>query len=229
MSTAALLLAAGESRRMGRLKALLPWEGTSLIEYQIHQLREAGIDQVLVALGHAAADLLPLVAAIPGVEPLVNPDYISGKASSIRLAMTHLSPQAEALTVLAVDQPRPASVLRRLLSEHTERQALISVPTYKGRRGHPTIIARAVFSELATVSEKGQGLRRVMGLHDNRIQEVAVEDPTVVLDLNTPADYIRGLRLLGGADLVNIEERSAELGLSPTPLPESRQKPQKIP
>ncbi len=194
MSASALLLAAGQSRRMGRLKALLPWQGTSLLQFQMAQLLDGGASEVVVVLGHAADELHPLVVAVPRVRPLHNPDYASGRASSLRRGVAALDPEAQAVIVLGVDQPRPASLIRRLLAEHQTHAALITVPVHRGRRGHPVIFAQALFPELARVSEEGLGLREVMARHSSEVVEVDIDEPVVLLDLNTPADYQPGLR-----------------------------------
>ena len=73
--TSAVLLAAGRSSRMGSLKATLPWRGTTLIEHQIRSLLDAGVDEVIVVLGHEANRLLPIIEAIEGAKRVVNTDY----------------------------------------------------------------------------------------------------------------------------------------------------------
>ena len=84
---AAVLIAAGESVRMGAPKPLLPWLGDTLIEYQVNSLREAGVSQTVVVLGHAAADVAPLVEGSDDVIVLVNPHYREGKTTSIKLGI----------------------------------------------------------------------------------------------------------------------------------------------
>lgn len=180
---------------MGRVKALLPWQGVSLIQFQITQLLEAGAQEVVVVMGYAAAELYPLVTATSGVRPVVNHDYKLGRAGSVRAGMASLDPAAETVVIIGVDQPRPASLIRHLLCDHRRRQSIITVPTYRGRRGHPVVFARAIFPELATVSEERKGLREVMVRFSNEVAEVEVDDSAATLDLNTPSDYEQGLRL----------------------------------
>ncbi len=81
-AVAAILLAAGESQRMGSLKPLLAWQGATLIEYQIAQLREAGVADVIAVLGRRAQDILPLVTAA-GARGIINENYREGRASSL--------------------------------------------------------------------------------------------------------------------------------------------------
>src|SRR3990172_9978011 len=119
MTIAAILLAGGESRRMGRPKPLLPWDDRTLVEYQIEQLRAAGVDRVVAVLGYAADDVRPLVHKA-GALSVINELYAEGRASSVRVAAAALGEDTEAGVVLNVDQPRPRAVIERLVREHIE-------------------------------------------------------------------------------------------------------------
>ncbi len=185
-AVAAILLAAGESRRMGSPKPLLEWRGATLIEYQIAQLREAGVDDVIAVLGHRSEDILPLVTAA-GARGVVNEGYREGRASSLR-AGADAAAGAETIVVLSVDQPRPAAVTRRLLADHTSG---ITVSSHRGRRGHPVILDGALLSELREVDEATQGLRAVIARHATEVREVPFDSAAVLFDLNTPEDYQR--------------------------------------
>ena len=188
----AILLAAGESRRMGSQrirrtpKPLLAWQGATLIEYQIAQLREAGVGDVIAVLGHRSQDVLPLVTAA-GARGIVNETYREGRASSLR-AGAAAAEGTQTVVVLSVDQPRPAAVTRRLLADHTSG---ITVPSFDGRRGHPVVLDGALLPELREVSEATQGLRAVIARHATEVREVPFDSAAVLLDLNTPEDYHR--------------------------------------
>lgn len=189
-ASAAILLAAGESRRMGspRIrwtpKPLLEWRGAALIEYQIAQLREAGVGDVIAVLGHRAEDVLPFVTGA-GARGVVNESYREGRASSLR-AGAAAAEGAETIVVLSVDQPRPAAVTRRLLAEHASG---ITVPTHGGHRGHPVVLDGALLPELREAGEATRGLRGVIARHATEVHEVPFEAPDVLLDINTPEDY----------------------------------------
>ncbi len=188
MTVAAILLAAGESRRMGAPKPLLRWQGATLIEHQIAQLRDAGVDDVIAVLGHRAEDVRPLADAA-GASCVVNESYDEGRASSLRAGAAAVT-DAETIVVLSVDQPRPATVTRRLLAEHTSG---ITVPTQLGRRGHPVVLDGALLPELRAVDEATQGLRAVIDRHATEVREVPFETADVLLDLNTPEEYERAI------------------------------------
>ena len=176
---------------MGRQKALLPWRGTTLIQYQVHSLLEAGISQVVTVLGYRAETLRPLVEAVPGIETVLNLRYRTGKSSSVRAGLRHVGPEAEYILVLAVDQPRSSKIIRRVVDAHRERGSLITYPAYRGKGGHPVVFSRALLPELMRIRESRHGLREVVERHRPEVSRIEVDDPEVLLDLNEPEDYQR--------------------------------------
>ncbi len=193
--SAAILLAAGESTRMGRPKPLLPWGDTTLIAFQVQELRAAGVGDIVVVLGHGAAEVRPHVPSDARV--VVNESYAEGRASSLRAGAAAMPSDSDPIVVLNVDQPRPRDLLRRLLEAHNDGEASIMLPTYLGRRGHPVILSAALLPELRTASDDTRGLRGVIEAHEAEVQELAVESEIARLDVNTEADYARGLQLFG--------------------------------
>ena len=167
---AGVLLAAGESSRMGRPKQTLDWLGEPLAVYQTRQLLEAGVGQAVVVLGHEVSTVRPLVEAVedPRLTIVVNPDYRDGKTSSIKAGLRAVDPGAASLLLLAADQPRPAALLRRLAEAHEDQGALISIPAYRGKHGHPPIFAAALLPELLRITEEGRGVREVIQRHSGR-------------------------------------------------------------
>ena len=192
--TAALLLAAGESRRMGQLKALLPWQGTILLCHQLAALDAAGVGRIMVVLGHRAAELQEVLlgerAARPSVAWVVNPDYLQGKTTSLKAGLRALSPpNPQTLLILNVDQPRRPETLDYLLRQHQAAAARITMPTYQGQGGHPVLLDAALMYELLAITEETQGLRAVLQRHQGFIYRVEMATPEVLWDLNTPEQY----------------------------------------
>ena len=202
MRIGAVLLAAGESSRMGQVKALLPWEGRTLLEYQLDQLAASRCEVVVVVLGHKAERLSPLIGERPGldVQVVLNPDYRAGKATSICVGVAVLAADLAAVLVLAVDQPRPAWLLDRLIDEHERAGALITVPERAGRRGHPPIFAGSLRDELLAVAEQTEGLREVMRRHAAEIRAIEIDDSLTHMNLNTPEDYQKAHGIGGQPD-----------------------------
>lgn len=185
----AILLAAGESSRMGRQKALLPWRGKTLLGYQLAQL--AAVDEVreiIVVTGHEPEVITAIAAATPRARAVHNAAYHTGKVGSIKAGLAAISPEADAVMLLAVDQPRPEALLRAVVEAHFAAGSKITVPAHEGRRGHPVIFDRSLLPELLAIAEETQGVRSVMQAHLRDTREVAVSDPAVHRDLNSPAD-----------------------------------------
>jgi molybdenum cofactor cytidylyltransferase len=186
----AILLAAGESRRMGRPKPLLDWNGETLIEYQIDQLRKGGVDEVIAVLGHAARKVRPL-AERAGATAVINVDYAEGRASSLRTGAFAIPSGTSEIIVLNIDQPRPAGVIRRLLENHLSTGALITLPTFEGQRGHPALLCGSLGPELKRVDEATKGLREIIHRRAGDVHELPFDSGIVLLDINTPEDYAR--------------------------------------
>lgn len=190
----AILLAAGESRRMGTPKPLLEWLGTTLVEYQVAQLREAGCNQVIAVLGYAADNIRPL-AERAGAHVVVNEHYAEGRASSLRAGAEAIE-NAEIIVILNVDQPRPTSIIRKLIDEHSSD---ITLPIHDGHRGHPVVVAGTLLLELRDADEAAQGLRAIVSRHE--VKEIEFDSRIVSLDVNTPEDYEEAKKLFAGNDV----------------------------
>ena len=186
----AILLAAGESRRMGQLKALLPWQGDTLLGCQVSSLLQAGIHQVVVVLGHKRDRLLPLLEGQDRVFPVFNPDYQAGKTTSIKTGLrARQAADAQTLVLLNVDQPRTSETISTLLSKHESSDCLITIPVFQGKGGHPIILDYSLLPELLEIAEASQGIRAVVRKHKERMQRVEMDTPEVLWDLNTPEQY----------------------------------------
>ena len=190
----AVLLAAGASSRMGRPKALLPWGGSTLIESQTRSLDAAGISGIIVVLGHNASYIASVVHETDRLKVLVNPDYNRGKTTSIKLGIKEVHARTEVVMLLAVDQPRPVPLLKRLVYEHLKIRPLITQPKYRNQGGHPLLFDSSLLPELLEITEEQQGIREVIRRHRDQINQIAVGSPIVLLDLNTEEEYKRALQ-----------------------------------
>jgi molybdenum cofactor cytidylyltransferase len=196
-TVAAVLLAAGESSRMGENKALLPWtDGEPLIAYQTRVLREAGYDPIVVVLGHdpyAVNDAIPEDIDLIAV---VNDRYQQGRTSSIVTGVLEIAtPETDAFAILSVDQPRSAGMLRTLREAWERERPYIAIPTLDGRGGHPPLFDGGLITEVLQVTEEEEGLRQVMrNFADGRLF-VPVDDPLTCTNLNTREDYEAALRV----------------------------------
>ena len=186
----AILLAAGESSRMGQLKALLPWRGATLLEHQVSCLLAGGADGVVVVLGHRADELRPLLEGKDGVSWTLNPDYLQGKTTSIKAGLAALDPGAvEDILLLNVDQPRTAADVALILNTHRSLNYAVTVPVYQGKGGHPIALSAALLDELQEINEESQGIKSVVRRRPEAVNRIPLDNPEILLDLNTPEQY----------------------------------------
>jgi molybdenum cofactor cytidylyltransferase len=190
-----VLLAAGESSRMGELKGLLPWCGQPLIAYQAAQLLAANVERVVVVLGHRAGDLRPHLPHDVRLAVVENEAYATGKVGSILVGMATV-PEEHHVLILGVDQPRPAAVVAYTVEAHLATGASITVAGHRGRRGHPVVFAPWLRGELRGIDEPTQGLRAVLQRHAREVRLIETGSPLALVNLNTREDYTAALRLL---------------------------------
>jgi molybdenum cofactor cytidylyltransferase len=184
-----LILAAGESSRMGSDKALLAYGGRTFLETVILSLRSAGIEKIAVVLGHHAEEIQRAVN-LAGVEVIFNRDYRRGQTSSLRAGLAALAEQSpEAVILCLVDHPAvPAEVIRKLRDRFEQSGPPIVVPTCQGQRGHPVVINRALFPEFLALGPDEAANTVVRKYHD-ATQFVEVEDRGILLDVDNPDTY----------------------------------------
>ena len=196
----AILLAAGESSRMGQLKALLPWRGRTLLEHQVDALLEGGADHVVVVLGHRSGELRPLLEGRAAVAWTLNPDYLQGKTTSIKAGLAALEDAtADDILLLNVDQPRSADDIATILNTHRSNGYLVTVPEYQGKGGHPIVLSAELLPELRQIDEETQGIKAVVRRRPGSVQRFPLENPEILLDLNTPGQYRAALESIAEA------------------------------
>lgn len=185
----AILLAAGESSRMGDCKALLDWFGSPLVVAQAESLLMGGVDEVIVVTGAYGYEVSESVNDLAEVKVVHNSSYFEGKTTSIKAGVCALRDDCEAIVLLAVDQPRPSWVVSRVLDSHLESGALITSPRYDGHGGHPLAFHSDLREELSLISEGREGVREVMRKYEDELNGVVFDSSIVRLDINTPEQY----------------------------------------
>jgi molybdenum cofactor cytidylyltransferase len=190
-----IVLAAGRSSRMGAPKADLELDGRTFLERCIDLLRQGGCRAVVVVVSdeRAGAGVTGGAPSLPGDDVLVtvNPDPASQPIDSLRIGLAALPVDCAAAAVLPVDAPnvQPATVARLLRAlREADPGTLILRPVHRGQPGHPTLFTRALFPELAT-GDLPHGAETVVERHADARLDVAVDDPGVAANVNTPADY----------------------------------------
>jgi molybdenum cofactor cytidylyltransferase len=184
----AILLAAGRSQRMGKLKQLMPLGKSTIVEQAIDNLLSSAVSEVIVVLGYKAKEIAKTIATKP-VKIMFNPSYQQGMSTSIIAGLILVNPKAQAVMLALGDQPFVSSqTINRLIEEFHNHDKGIAIPTYKGRRGHPLIFTIKYKAELLEL--KGDiGGREIIKHHPDDILEIAVDSESVITDIDTREDY----------------------------------------
>lgn len=192
------ILSAGESRRMGTPKALIPYRGTTFAGHLLELAQHPRIGVVRVVLG-AGAEEIGGHLGLDASRVVLNPDWRQGQLSSIQAAIRSLPADATAGLVLCpVDHPIvSAELIARLILAFDATGKPIVLPTYRGRRGHPVIFRMSLYEELLAASAQ-VGARQVVWAHAADVVEVATEEEGVVFNLNDPEALKRALGEAGG-------------------------------
>ncbi|MCL4561156.1 MAG: selenium cofactor biosynthesis protein YqeC [Chloroflexi bacterium] len=185
---AGIVLAAGESRRLGQPKQLLLWRGEPLVRHVVRIALEAGLKPVVVVTGAEAGVVSDALQALP-VSLVDNAEWASGQSSSVRRGIGELSVEVGAAIFLLSDQPQvPVKLIEQLEVAHSHSLSAIIAPKVGERRANPVLFDRSVFSALAQV--KGDmGGRAIFDQYP--VEWVDWKDPSLLLDVDTPEDYAR--------------------------------------
>jgi molybdenum cofactor cytidylyltransferase len=184
----AIVLAAGESRRMGMPKPLLRFGPTTFLGQIVSVLRQSQVDRVSVVLG-ADAERIQRSIDLSEVDVVINKDYAEGQLSSLIAGLKALPSQTEAAVICLVDNPfiTPALV-NPIVDRFRQTHSPIVVPVVAGRRGHPALFAGRVFAELLSAPAQ-EGARHVLRTHPELVSEVDTLDQAVLIHIESPDDY----------------------------------------
>lgn len=192
---AGIILAAGESARMGEDKALLGWGPTTFLEHLLDAVKGSQVGLVRVVLG-GNAEAVQKRIQFGRAEVVINRDWQKGQLSSLVAALDTLPRgMVEAAVVCLVDHPCISSrLIQTLIEKFQQTRKPIVLPSYQGRRGHPVLFAAALFDELRA-APLDVGARHVVRQHPRDILEVATEEEGVVLNINDREAYEKILHM----------------------------------
>jgi molybdenum cofactor cytidylyltransferase len=185
----AVILAAGQSQRMGKPKMVLPWGSTTVIGRVITVLLESGLATILTVSGGAKEQVEAAIAEFP-VRTAHNPGYaVSDMLESLKIGIRSLEAEISAVLVVLGDQPQiecrtVETIIERYLSQHSS----LVVPSYKMRRGHPWLIDSILWPDIMKMTA-GQNMREFLNAYRDQIDYVDVPTPSILKDLDTPEDY----------------------------------------
>ncbi len=199
MSVAAIILAAGASRRMGEPKPLLAWGGKPLLTWEIEQLLASCVDDIVVVTGNRS-DLVRRAIGDGARYCIFNARWAQGRATSLAAGARALVAGGRAapdvVVIQNVDQPTRADIIDALVAELRASGADTVQPSYRGKAGHPVVVSGALMPDLIAAREETEGLRAVLQAHPARAV-VMDDEPLVRIDLDTPDLLDEARRLLG--------------------------------
>lgn len=187
----AIILAAGQSRRMGRPKLTLPWGDSTVIGRVVGVLAAGGVSEIIVVTGGAQGEVERALADLP-VKTAFNPAFAEDDMlRSLQIGLAALSETSQAVLIALGDQPQiEIPVVQKLIAAWEENRSPLLVPSYRMRRGHPWLVGRSLWRDLQAM-QPPQTLRDFLNSHASQIEYLTVESPSVLADLDTPEDYTR--------------------------------------
>jgi molybdenum cofactor cytidylyltransferase len=185
----AILLAAGESKRMGRPKLLLTWGDCTIIEKSVDTLLASKIDELIVVLGYQAQAALKRLRA-RRLKAIINRQYRMGMSTSIQRGLGQVSSKSEAILIALADQPFiETDLINYLIDIYRGNPHRIVLPSYAGKRGHPVIFNRSRYQEEMNNLTGDIGCKPILDRHPEDILEVEVESEGVLADIDSWDEY----------------------------------------
>ncbi len=185
---AAIVLAAGKSERMGQPKALLPYRGSTFLEHILKAIDDSTIDETVVVVGHHRK---AITRRIDLRSVVYNANYRSGMVTSLQAGIRALPDELDGAVIFLVDHPVIEPKTIDALLSRFESGAIV-LPVYGGRRGHPVVFSRAVLDEILELPAT-TGANTVVGRRPDRVIEVEVDEPGILVDVDTP-EHLEALR-----------------------------------
>jgi molybdenum cofactor cytidylyltransferase len=185
----AIVLAAGESRRMGSPKMLLPYNDVTVIEQVINNLLDADIDRIVVVLGANREKIMEVTRSYD-VFHCYNEDYKGGMLSSVKCGFYSLPQGCTGALIMPGDQPMTGpGEINRVIRAFIESDKGLVMAAHNGKRGHPLIVDMKYADEVLSLPE-GEGLRALAAKHPEDVMESDTDDSSVLRDIDTQEDYM---------------------------------------
>jgi molybdenum cofactor cytidylyltransferase len=185
-----IILAAGLSKRMGRVKSLLPWGDSLLLDRVIENAYHSRLSGLVVVLGHEAENIRKRID-FKEAKVIVNSDYRAGQSSSLQAGLGALPVDTDGVMFLLGDQPFiDHKIIDNLICAFQKRQSTLIIPTYQGKRGNPVLMHSSIFDMVERITGD-VGARVLFGNLSSQIQEVEVSDPCIFVDIDTIEEYRR--------------------------------------
>ena len=186
----AIILAAGEGKRIGSTKALLNWGNENLINYQINSLSHESITEKIVVVGSESEKVKKSISKNE-IKIAENNNYLSGKTSSIKKGISYIGNDQNDILLMAVDQPRTEDLINKVVDFHITNplDKKISMPYKEGHGGHPIIFSNLFIDDLSKIKEESFGIRDIIKNNSESIIRFKTSDISSNIDINTSEDY----------------------------------------
>ena len=192
LNVAAIVLAAGQSRRMGKQNKLLAEiDGVPMVVRTVNAIHQSTVSSITVVLGHEAKAVEAVLAG-RDLQFVLNPDFAGGLSTSLKRGLSVMPPDVDAALICLGDMPRISSVeIERLIAAFAPNEGhVICVPTHNGKRGNPVLLGRRFFAEIQDIGGD-VGAKYLIGAYPELVQEVEMADDAVLLDIDTPEALAR--------------------------------------
>jgi molybdenum cofactor cytidylyltransferase len=185
----AVVLSAGQSIRMGHQKMLLSWGKTCVIGQVVSILLEAGVDDISVVTGGLQSELKAVLKDYQ-INYLFNKDFANGEMLlSVKVGLRGLGNESDAALIVLGDQPQiEARIVRDIVERYLSSQYKIIVPSYQMHRGHPWLVDKSFWPEILNL-DPPLTLQNFINMHDEVIEYIVVDTPSIIQDLDTKTDY----------------------------------------
>ncbi|MCU0472375.1 MAG: nucleotidyltransferase family protein [Bacteroidales bacterium] len=188
-----IILAAGESKRMGTSKMLLPFKGKTIIENVIGTVVMSGVDKTIVVLGSGSNEIQQIIGRLP-VKCCYNENYKQGMLSSVKCGFKNLPERFDAALIFLGDQPMvEISVINNVIDAYRNSGKGILMPVSLNKRGHPLMIDSKYRNEIESL-DQGEGLRSLAQKFSDDVLEVEVNTSSILKDIDTMDDYNNELK-----------------------------------
>jgi len=192
----AILLAAGESKRMGITKQILKFGKNTLLEYTINNLVNSKIDEIILVLGYKAEEIKKEIST--KYEKLVitiNPDFRDGMSSSIKHGIGSINPEAKAVLIVLGDQPLISSeIINSIINTYQEKDAAIVAPVYKGTIGHPVCFDLEKYRDRLLGLSGDKGAKEIVDANTDDFFGVDVSSDNILVDIDDKENYLKALK-----------------------------------
>jgi molybdenum cofactor cytidylyltransferase len=185
-----LVLGAGAASRFGGPKQLLPYRGSTLLGWVIKQAQQArGLDEVIIVLGRAADEIRERVV-FGNAKVVENPVFGEGCASSYRAGIEALDPRSDAIMIILGDQPGvDPETIDRVADAWRQGDGQIAIASYRGRKGHPMLFAKPLFTQLAGL-HGDKAAWKLVDANPDLVRIIPLDRPFPE-DIDTPEDFVR--------------------------------------